>query len=292
MPPRSRGKYPQPVWSSPASPGVAGSPAYPSRMRSVAVLCDIHGNLPALDAVLAELAADPPDAVVIGGDIVAGPQPREVLERIDALPWPLLGVRGNADRCVVTAFDGAIPEAERDEPMWIADAFSAARLSRAERDLLAALPPLAELDVEGVGRVLFCHGTPHSDEERVTAVTPEPRLARILEGVEADLVVGGHTHRQFDLRAGGRRMVNAGSVGRPYEREPGAYWLRLGPGVELRRSAYDTAAAVEAFHALGYPDADGMAADADPDEVAAAFEAAADAPLPPESLTGRRRRAG
>jgi predicted phosphodiesterase len=257
-------------------------------VRTVAVLCDIHGNLPALDAVLAELAADPPEAVVIGGDIVAGPQPREVLERIDALPWPLLGVRGNADRCVVTAFDGAIPAAERDEPMWIADAWTAARLAPEERDRLAALPPLAELDVDGLGRVLFCHGTPYSDEERVTAVTPEPRLARILEGVDADLVVGGHTHRQFDLRAGGRRMVNAGSVGRPYERERGAYWLRLGPGVELRRTAYDTAAATEAFRALGYPDADGMAVDVDPDEVAARFEAAADAPLPPESLTGRR----
>ena len=256
-------------------------------MRTVAVLCDIHGNLPALDAVLAELAPDPPEAVVIGGDVVAGPQPREVLGRLDALPWPLLGVRGNADRCVVTAFDGAIPEAERDEPMWVADAWTAARLTRAERDRLAALQPLAELDVEGIGHVLFCHGTPHSDEERVTAVTPEPRLARILEDVEADLVVGGHTHRQFDLRAGGRRMVNAGSVGRPYERAPGAYWLRLGPDVELRRTAFDTAAATEAFRALGYPDADGMAADVDPDEVAARFEAGADEPLPPEPLTGR-----
>jgi predicted phosphodiesterase len=255
-------------------------------MLTVAVLCDIHGNLPALDAVLAELRADPPDAVVLGGDVVAGPQPAEVLGRLRGLEWPLHWVRGNADRCVVTAFDGAIPAAERDEPMWVADAFSAERLTRAERDLLAALPPLGELEVEGLGRVLFCHGTPRSDEERVTAVTPEPRLARILDGVEAGLVVGGHTHRQFDLRAGGHRMVNAGSVGRPYEREPGAYWLRLGPDVELRRTPYDTAAAVAAFRALGYPDAEGMVADEDPDEVAAAFEAGAGAPLPPESLTG------
>ena len=199
-------------------------------VRSVAVLCDIHGNLPALDAVLAELAADPPDAVVIGGDVVAGPCPRDVLERLDDLPWPLHWVRGNADRCVVAAFDGAIPEAEREEPMWIVDAWTAERLSRAERDRLAALPPLARLEVDGLGPVLFCHGTPRSDEERVTAVTPEPRLARILDGVAEVLVVGGHTHRQFDLRAGGRRMLNAGAVGRPYEHDTDAYWLRLGPG--------------------------------------------------------------
>ena len=206
-------------------------------VRSVAVLCDIHGNLPALDAVLAELVAEPPDAVVIGGDVVAGPFPAEVLDRLDGLPWPLHWVRGNADRCVVAAFDGAIPEAERDEPMWVADAWTAERLSRGQRDRLAALPPLARLEVEGLGPVLFCHGTPRSDEERVTAVTPAPRLAGILEGVEEPLVVGGHTHRQFDLRAGFRRMVNAGSVGRPYEREPGAYWLRLGPAVEHRRTS-------------------------------------------------------
>jgi predicted phosphodiesterase len=254
-------------------------------MRAVAVLCDIHGNLPALDAVLAELRADPPDAVVLGGDVVAGPQPAEVLERLDALPWPLHWVRGNADRCVVSAFDGTIPEAERDEPIWIADAYSAERLTRADRDRLAALPPLAELAIAGLGTVLFCHGTPRSDEERVTAVTPGPRLARILEGVGAELVVGGHTHRQFDLRAGGRRMVNAGSVGRPYEREPGAYWLRLGPGVELRRTPYDAVGAVETFRALGYPDADGMLSRHDPDEVAARFEAGAEAPVAPESLT-------
>jgi predicted phosphodiesterase len=255
--------------------------------RSVAVLCDVHGNLPALDAVLAELEAQPPDAVVIGGDVAAGPMPHEVLERLLGLPWTVHWVRGNADRCVVTAFDGEVPEHEREEPMWVADAWTAARLSPAGRDLLAGLPPLAELTVEGVGRVLFCHGTPYSDEERVTAVTPEPRLARILDGVTADLVVGGHTHRQFELRAGDRRMVNAGSVGRPYEREPGAYWLRLGPGVELRRTPYDAAAATAAFRALGYPDAGGMLVTVDPDEVATAFEAAADAPLPPESLTGR-----
>ncbi|HET8952969.1 MAG TPA: metallophosphoesterase family protein [Solirubrobacteraceae bacterium] len=254
-------------------------------MRSVAVLCDIHGNLPALDAVLEELRAAPPDAVVLGGDVAAGPMPHEVLERLAALPWPSRWVRGNADRCVVTAYDGEVPEAERDQPMWVADAWTAARLSRAERDGLAALPPLAGLEIEGLGAVLFCHGTPRSDEERVTAVTPVPRLAAILDGVAADLVVGGHTHRQFDLRAGGRRMVNAGSVGRPYEHEPGAYWLRLGPEVDLRCTPYDTEAATVAFRALGYPDADGMLARVDPDKVAAHFEAGAGAPVDPESLT-------
>jgi predicted phosphodiesterase len=256
---------------------------------SVAVLCDVHGNLPALDAVLAELRSDPPGAVVVGGDVAAGPMPREVLARLRELPWPVHWVRGNADRAVVTAHDGAIPAAERDEPAWVADAWTAARLSPDERDFLAGLPPLAALEVDGLGEVLFCHGTHRSDEERVTVCTPEERLAEIVRDAGAPLVVGGHTHRQLDRAAGGGRFVNAGSVGRPYEHRPGAYWLRLGPGVDLRRTAYDTDAATAAFGALGFPDAD-MLAPVDPDEVAAGFEAGAGAPLAPESMiiTSRR----
>jgi putative phosphoesterase len=241
---------------------------------SVAVLCDIHGNLPALEAVLAQLRADQPDAVVVGGDIAAGPMPLEVLARLRELPYPVHWLRGNADRALVTCFDGTMPERLRDHPIWIADAWTARRISRAERDFLEALPPLVRLAVEGLGEVLFCHGTPSSDEERVTVFTPDERLERILAGAgAASVVVGGHTHRQFDRAVGGRRMINAGSVGRPYERGPGAYWVRLGPDVRLLRTAYDTAAATEAFRVLGYPLADTMLAPVDADAVAAAYEA-------------------
>lgn len=250
---------------------------------SVAVLCDIHGNLPALDAVLAELRRDEPDAVVLGGDVAAGPQPLEVLTRLHALPWPVHCVRGNADRALVMSYDGTVPERWRDHPLWIADAWTATRISRTERDFLEALPPLARIDVEGLGDVLFCHGTPTSDEERVTVFTPAERLARILEPEAARLVVGGHTHRQFDLTAGGRRMVNAGSVGRPYEHRPGAYWLRLGPGVRPMRTGYDTEAATATFRALGYPAADSMLAPVDADAVAARYEAMSGEPTAPES---------
>jgi predicted phosphodiesterase len=251
---------------------------------SIAVLCDIHGNLPALDAVIAELRAEAPEAVVVGGDVAAGPMPLEVLARLRALPWPVHWLRGNADRALVMCFDGTVPEELRAHPLWIADAWTATRISRADRDFLAALPPLLRLEVDGLGEVLFCHATPRSDEERVTVFTPEERLARILAEADAPLVVGGHTHRQFDRAARGRRMVNAGSVGRPYEPELGAYWLRLGPGVELRRTSYDTDAASARFHALGYPFADGMLAPVDADAVAARFEEASGKPLPPESL--------
>ena len=183
-------------------------------VRSVAVLCDIHGNLPALDAVLAELAADPPDAV---GDRRrrgrrARSRPR-CSNGSTACRVPLHWLRGNADRCVVAAFDGEIPEAERDEPMWVADAWTAERLStRAARPARTRCRRSRGSSVEGLGPVLFCHGTPRSDEERVTAVTPEPAA-----GADPRRRRGGARRRRAHRTASStcararRRMVNAGS---------------------------------------------------------------------------------
>jgi predicted phosphodiesterase len=244
-------------------------------MRTVAALYDIHGNLPALDAVLAELHADPPDAVVLGGDIAAGPQPVAVLERLRSLPWPVHPLRGNADRFVVMGYDGTIPEHLLDQPLYRADAWTATFLERADRDWLEALPPVVRLELDRLGDVLFCHATPRSDEERVSVFASDERLAAILDQDTAAVVVAGHTHRQFERAIGGRRWINAGSVGRPYEHEPGAYWLRLGPGVDLRRTVYDVDAAVAAFRDAGYPLADSVLAPVDADAVARRYEAQA-----------------
>ena len=253
-------------------------------MRHVAALYDIHGNLPALEVVLAELQADPPDAVVVGGDVCAGPMPVEVLRCLCELPWEVHWLRGNADRTVVMGFDGTIPAEVAEHPLYQGDAWVGTFLSRPERDFLDSLPALVALSIEDLGPVLFCHGTARSDEERVTVLTPPERLARILGEAAADVMAGGHTHRQFDRSVDGRRMINAGSVGRPYERRPGAYWLRLGPDVRLMHTPYDTAAADEAFHARGYPAADLMFATGDPDAVAERYERTSDQPPAPDSL--------
>ena len=140
----------------------------------VAVLCDIHGNAPALEAVLAELRAEPPDAVVIGGDVAAGPMPNEVFAALRSLPWPVHFLRGNADRVLVMAHDGEAPEYIRAHPLWESDRWTAARLPREDRDWLSTLPALVRLPVGVLGEVLFCHGTPRSDEERITVFTPRP----------------------------------------------------------------------------------------------------------------------
>jgi len=187
----------------------------------VAALYDVHGNLPALEAVLEEIERDGVDVVVSGGDLVSGPLGRACLERL--LAAGAVFVRGNADR--------EVPELA---------------------DLVAQWVLTVELDVEDLGRVLFCHATPRSDDEIITRVSPEERVAAALEGVGADVVVCGHTHVQYDRRAGALRVVNAGSVGMPYEGRRGAFWAVLGPDVELRRTEYDVEAAARVLEATGY----------------------------------------
>lgn len=244
----------------------------------VAALYDIHGNLPALRAVLTEVEREGVTTLVIGGDVIVGPQPRETIEQVMALGQRAHCVRGNADREIVDAYDqGRVrPEAENGQANQAA-AFAAARITEPQRDFLAGFPPTAVLEVEGLGPVLFCHGSPRSDSEIITTATSDERLAGILREVPQPVVVGGHTHRQLDRRIGSHRFVNAGSVGCPYEGRPGAYWALLGPEVALRRTEYDVMDAVEQFRATGYPDVEAVLRESltdptDPDEVAAFFE--------------------
>ena len=229
----------------------------------VAAIYDVHGNLPALEAVLADFQSVDPDLIVVGGDVVAGPMPAEVLDRLAALGEKICFVRGNADREVVAAYNhgryaDAIDEAD---PAVRAAAYAASKIDRAHRDLLASFSEHLVVEVEGLGQVLFCHGSPRSDEEIVTAATTEGRLHEILAGIDQDLVVCGHTHAQFDRRVGGKRVVNAGSVGMPYQGKPvGAFWLLLGASsVFLRHSDYDLDRAVRWIRATGYAGAEDMA---------------------------------
>jgi putative phosphoesterase len=221
-------------------------------LARVAALYDIHGNLPALDAVLAELDEVRPDLVVIGGDIVSGPMPRETFDRLMELGERAVFIRGNGDRAVA---HGDVPPHADD--VWVArERWIAEQLTDAQRAFLGDLAETAVVEVEGLRETLFCHGSPRSDEEIVTRVTPDARLREILAGVEQPVVVLGHTHVQFDRAVAGKRVVNAGSVGMPYEDESGAYWALLGPDVELRRTPYDLEAAAERIRRTGFPGSD------------------------------------
>jgi predicted phosphodiesterase len=197
----------------------------------VAALDDVHGNLPALEAVLAEVPGDA--AIVLGGDIAAGPFPAETLERLRGLGDRVHWLRGNADRELTAGEQGFAP-AELLE--WVR-----ARLTAEQIAFLHALPQLLELDVDGLGRVLFCHASARNDLDVFLEDTPEEHVAPLFADIEPSAVVCGHTHLQFDRVVDGRRIVNAGSVGMTYEEKPGAYWALLGPDVELRRTEYDPA---------------------------------------------------
>ncbi len=224
----------------------------------VAAIYDIHGNLPALEAVLQEIRHAEVDHVVVGGDVVLGPMARETLTCLAALEIPVQFLEGNCDREVLAQLAGtlssAVPEQFRENFRWVAQ-----QLHPADARLLGSWPKTIRLDIGGLGAVLFCHATPRSDTEIFTRSTPEDCLAPIFEGIHESLVVCGHTHMQFDRTIGHVRVVNAGSVGMPFG-EPGAYWLLLGPDVQLQHTRYDLAKAAERIRNTDYPQAHDFAA--------------------------------
>jgi predicted phosphodiesterase len=195
----------------------------------VAALYDVHGNLPALEAVLADIPDDA--AIVVGGDVAAGPFPSETLERLRALGDRVHWIRGNADRELTQSEESGL--APEDVLAWVRS-----RLSEEQIAFLHGLPETIELEIDGLGPVLFCHATPLNDMDIFTELTPEDRVAPHVEGISLDTIVCGHTHTQFERDIAGRRVVNAGSVGMAYEHEPGAYWALLGPGIEHRRTPF------------------------------------------------------
>jgi putative phosphoesterase len=192
------------------------------RPASVAALYDIHGNLPALEAVLAEMPEEA--TIVVGGDVALGAFPDQTLELLRSLGERVLWVRGNCDRELTPGEAGFVSEEALE---WVRS-----RLSDEQISFLHDLPPQIELEVDGVGRVLFCHAPPRNDVDIFIAATPEEHVAPLFAGVSADLVVVGHNHVQFERTVSGIRVINAGSVGLPNEDEPGAYWALLGPRVD------------------------------------------------------------
>ena len=220
----------------------------------IAALADIHGNLPALQAVLKEMRRETPDLVVVCGDVASGPMPAETISLLKEMT-EVRYVRGNADRGLVQAFDS------HDGPEWSGPfgEWCVGQISRADRDFLDSFEATVLVeDVEGLGRVLFCHGSPRSDVEIMTAETSDERVRAYTAGLDVDVVVCGHTHMQFDRRVDRLRVVNPGSVGMP-SGEPGAFWAMFGPDVELRRTIYDLEAAAARIRALDWPVADEFA---------------------------------
>jgi predicted phosphodiesterase len=231
----------------------------------VAALYDIHGNIPALEAVLQEVHQAGVDHIVVGGDVVPGPMPRETLRLLLDLDLPVQFIAGNgelamlaqmaaADESLVTYWGttsgGPLPERFRPGYRWTVQ-----QLYPDYEPVLASWPKTLSLEIDGLGTVLFCHSTPRSETEVFTRLTAEEKLLPLFEGLNVSVVVCGHTHMQFDRMIGTTRVVNAGSVGQPFG-ETGAHWLLLGPDVELRRTPYDLATAAELIRKTQYPQAE------------------------------------
>jgi predicted phosphodiesterase len=221
----------------------------------VAVLSDIHGNLPALEAVLAEVEAAAPDLIVLNGDLADGPFPAETLDVLMGLGDRATWVRGNGDRWVTEAYDGTFERTggpADDLVEW-----TATKLSRAHRDRLAALSLTTSVEIPGLGDVAFCHASARSDNEMVLVTSDVDHLREALGPLPQETVVAGHCHMPFDRLFDRRRIVNAGAVGMPYG-HVGASWALLGPDVVLRRTMYDLDAAAARIARSGMPDAEGF----------------------------------
>jgi predicted phosphodiesterase len=234
----------------------------------VAALYDIHGNLPALEAVLGEVRSAGVDRVVVGGDVVPGPMPSETLRLLLGLELPVDFLYGNGELAVLAqlvagdsgevTYWGTVTGEPLPEPLQDVIRWTAFTLGSSDEDALRTWPGTLEIEHPAFGRVLFCHATPWSETDGFTRLTSEESLLPVLHGL-ADLVVCGHTHMQFDRMIGPTRVVNAGSVGMPFG-PPGADWLLLAENVELRHTAYDLARAAARVRATHYPQAEEFAA--------------------------------
>jgi predicted phosphodiesterase len=224
---------------------------------SVAVLSDVHGVLPVLEAILAEPDVGAADLVVVTGDHAAGPMPAETLDALVGVGERCLLVRGNADRELVEIAAGA--SSPHPESVWAAGALRPDQLEQ-----LAGLPHPVTLDLEGFGPTVFCHGTPRDDDEVVLVDSPPERWAQVLAGLDEGVrtVVCGHTHMPFVRLVDRRLVVNPGSVGMPYGRVGGAWALLRNGQVALRHTEIDADAVCARIVAeSGYPDRAAWAAE-------------------------------
>lgn len=233
----------------------------------LAVIADIHGNLHALEAVLADLAGRAVDRLVVNGDLVnRGPANEAVLERVRALDSIVtLGNHDDLMRKWVER-DPDIPERWFDDPFWRGTGWAAERLERAGWiGWLAELPMTHRLDLDGAPSVLISHGSPRHYREGYGTFLSDESLAEIVRDQPADVLVGSHTHRPMKRSWEGHLVLNSGAVGAPFNGDARAQYLLLtldggGWRPEFRMVPYDREAALAAFESSGYLDEGGLSA--------------------------------
>ncbi|MFM2479715.1 metallophosphoesterase family protein [Celerinatantimonas sp. MCCC 1A17872] len=221
---------------------------------AIAALYDIHANLTALKAVVEELKKYPVTQIVIGGDVIAGPQPIETLELLQEVTTPTYFVRGNAESDLLRYLNGEQAgglSANADEiTSWVAK-----QLTSSHQQFIASWQPYVELTDSIWGQMVFCHASLRSDTEIFTRLSSKEKLCTIFQDVHASTIVCGHTHMQFNKTIADKRIINAGSVGMPFAK-PGAQWLLLNEQANLMHTNYDVNQAAEQIKQTSYPQRD------------------------------------
>lgn len=233
---------------------------------TVAVLADIHGNIVALEAVLKDLEhRESVDRIVVVGDLFTfGPAPNEVLARLQQLPHACF-LLGNTDRYLVEGtYPSSYGNGDWQDKLLFSFHWTAERLEGEGFRFLEALPAF-QLVEEGGYQILAVHGSPRSDEEGLTMETEASEFEDMPIGPGVAVLACGHTHVPMDRSVGGLRVVNAGSVGLPFDGDPRACYAVVssptgnGEGpiqVQLRRVTYDVEEVVDQFFARDHPAAD------------------------------------
>jgi putative phosphoesterase len=213
-----------------------------------AVIYDVHGNLPALEAVLAAARGDGIERVVCGGDVALfGAHPAECVERLRAFDDELIAVRGNCDRYLLQPPD--VPADELDVVSWTRAALGEERVA-----WLGGLPSVAEIDEHDA---LVVHASPRSDEDVILPDTDASAVGEMLAGTRRRLLLCGHVHIQYRRDVDGTELVNPGSVGLPADGDRRSAWAVLEDGkVSFRRTAYDVDQVIAELGAIGHPSAD------------------------------------
>ena len=234
-------------------------------MPSFAVIADIHGNVPALDAVLSDLERIQPDRIIIAGDFVnRGPESRAVLERL--LPYGYPAISGNHDTWLASLTKGKGRPPEWDTSWWTPVRLAMEELTPEWVAWLEALPSTMGLELPGASPVRIVHGSPRHSREGMGRMSPDDVMAEALAGVEEPLVIGAHIHYPFERTVGGRKVVVIGAVGCPFNGDINAqyglfHWEGESWRFEHRSIPYDHQPLYAAWDAGGYLDDGSLASE-------------------------------
>ncbi|MBN1679844.1 MAG: metallophosphoesterase family protein [Anaerolineae bacterium] len=224
-------------------------------MTRIAIISDIHGNLPALEATMADLRRMSADQVIVNGDVInRGPQSAACLTAVRAMGWPV--VFGNHEEYVLKMRSGDMPR-EWESDWWLPTRSAAESLSESDVAFLRGLPWHYVLAEPGLPPVRIVHGSPRRLNEGVGYWLSDADLCDLAAGVPEPVLVCAHTHRPFNRRVGERWFLNTGAVGAPFNGDPSAQYVLLTAHngawhADLRAVAYDRAPVYAAWEQAGY----------------------------------------